>query len=904
MKKITKTLIFLLLLAGGATTCYGQTYTINYNTTTDILWVIENVHDREELMLMVWRHPPYSSNALLQPNATVPIHSPGPHNGTRSLSWIQTGEYGGTPQTRQPDTWPTVTQWYSRWMRASGAGYSASIQSTWHLARINNRSDPMYVNFDLDETTVYPIGLGGTVEVNLANVPGMRHFMISVIHNGNKIYDNVFGSLTRGVRFYQPVPLAVPEPPVLLSSPGVDTLVGAPVDWTGGVQARWARNATLLIPGNGEIKNTALNASGTDPRVSTDGILFDRIGVVTQPLEIRDWHSLNPNIPQDNSVLHTSRNVTVRTLESPDLQIHYDTNYPVDFPGRYTRYDVTAMDMPCGGEDGWTNKNLLFDSGADPLRGNRHVVIQTDGTTQVYGPGGSEEVYDYNVESDTSDGTTVTAFLTEIDVHTNILSGIAATKIKIDTTPPTAAATHGVGFHFTDDSVDALSGLSSNNKTQIAFTTPSASTVAPTSGWEDIDTHTMDRTGYYDVWVRATDKALNQSTAKVCANLYVGGEVTIAKTTDKGAVMHERDCTNFENITMELTCKTDCDIDGNYELEESTAFHYELSLTNLALGDDAVGTFEDYLPSGVTITSTPSATADGSAVVNVSSSYVTSGPYAGRYQVVGSYSALAPGETITVEVPSETPVFDETPGESNVIHNQAKTDYTIGTGMSQITGSNLSNYATHRVKISGVKTIFTKVGADDITTGLAGGEFALYRWDGMDEPTLVERNHMIDATVLVDTSLPGGDWTRVKYSGEDATALTDIFVSSGMPLGDVDLGNLLEGVYTLVETKAPSGYELPVGQWVLIIDPSKTDNIGDYKIEFVGKSHTMMPPAAIRESSGTVHTYKIINATPFLIGMSGLGGTSGLLLAGFIVMAVAGNAYVAYSYKQNKKTKE
>jgi len=61
-----------------------------------------------------------------------------------------------------------------------------------------------------------------------------------------------------------------------------------------------------------------------------------------------------------------------------------------------------------------------------------------------------------------------------------------------------------------------------------------------------------------------------------------------------------------------------------------------------------------------------------------------------------------------------------------------------------------------------------------------------------------------------------------------------------------------------------------------------------------------MPPAAVRESDGTVHTYKIINVRPFTVGMSGLGGTRGILLAGFVLMALAGNTYIVYSNKAKK----
>ena len=216
-----------------------------------------------------------------------------------------------------------------------------------------------------------------------------------------------------------------------------------------------------------------------------------------------------------------------------------------------------------------------------------------------------------------------------------------------------------------------------------------------------------------------------------------------------------------------------------------------------------------------------------------------------------------------------------------------------------------SNTTVHARVAEGVETKITKVGADNLALGLSGAEFALYKWDGALAPTTAEANYMVDPSVLVDTgTMPGGEWIRVKENGEDA-ALTDFFVSGTSPLGEIDFGKLQTGVYTLIETKAPNSYELPVGQWILTIDGDKGDTgVGDYKIEFVGKTHTIVPPAAIRETSGGIHTYKLINARPFSIGMSGLGGNTGLLLAGFMLMALTSNAYIFVSYQQRKQTKK
>ena len=205
-----------------------------------------------------------------------------------------------------------------------------------------------------------------------------------------------------------------------------------------------------------------------------------------------------------------------------------------------------------------------------------------------------------------------------------------------------------------------------------------------------------------------------------------------------------------------------------------------------------------------------------------------------------------------------------------------------------------------------VETLFTKVGADALTIGLAGAEFALYCWEGTQPPTDIERNHMVNPDMLVDNTLLGGDWVRVTHNGQVATSVSDVFVSATVPQGEVDFGKLEDGIYTLIETKAPMGYELPMGQWILTIRASNTNSgANDWKIEFVGKSHSLMPPAAIRDETVlNAPTYRLINARPFSIGMSGLGGTRGMLLLGFVLMTVAGNAYIVYNYKQRKRIKQ
>jgi hypothetical protein len=690
-------------------------------------------------------------------------------------------------------------------------------------------------------------------------------------------------------------------PPVVTAAPNMTRWTGAELDLTDGVTGRWGHSGNITIPSAGEIKYVG-GPDHTAGDLSLDGIHYTTIGAYLCVYELRDDHSLSALYPEDTTMTLAQRWVTIKTSATPTLGVVYNGSAVTKLGETMvsnTIYDGGMNLTLCGGESGWTNQPLDISAEPDTILGTFDTLLTVGNHPKITVTNGVATLHNYHIESP-STGTPASAVLTAVGDATNELSGTALELIKIDLTPPIASATYDGGFSFTDASEDALSGLSAiRYKTQIAFTTPVSDMNPPTTGWEDLDNHTMSSQGNYDVWVRATDKAGNEHTMKVFADLFVGGEVSITKDTDAGAVLHEAICLNFESITLEAGCGSACSIGLSPEVAEESALIYKLTLTNEAGTGSADGTFEDYLPEGVVVSTMPTVTPAGSATVT----YVleTLPPFAGRYKVSGTYTGLASGGQIEINILTELPVFDGVTPANNILVNQATTDWNINAGM--LTGSNESNYATHEVVVAGVDTLFTKVGANDITQGIAGVEFVLYRWDGAFAPTAEEQGHIVDYSVLVDNTLPGGDWVRVTYDGEEALALTDIFVSSASPLGEVDLGTLPEGIYTLIETKTSGGYALPMGQWILTIDPSKSDTgAGDWKIDFVGKSNSIAPPAAIRdESVPNAPTYKIVNAEPFLIGLSGLEGTTGVLLTGFIIMAIAANTYLVRRHKQREK---
>ena len=685
------------------------------------------------------------------------------------------------------------------------------------------------------------------------------------------------------------------RPPILVNQPHERVMLGSTVNWVHGIEALSGFSGHN-IPSWGIISPLGLLGS-TYPELSTSGAVYDRVGTLVHGFRVQDEHSLSPLYPEDNTYTDGTRRITVYTDMEPLVDMKYGSTAEMPLIG--IDYNP-LLTLPCDGESGWTNQPLDIAIDPDTIVGTFDTLLTLPDLTTTATNAIATRT-NYHIESSSTLGTPISGVLTAVGDASNLLSGTVNGFVKIDKTNPIPAATHAGGYNFTDDSTDALSGISLTRPSEIAFSAPSGPEPAP-GDFSAFDAIPTMPDGTYDIWVTTTDKAGNTATERVLTDiLLLNGTVELTKDTDQGATLHITGCPDADSTSI-TGCTPECSLGANVEIEEKSPLTYKLTLTNTDISDTALGTFEDYLPEGTIVSTLPTVTPAGSATVTFD--LETTGPYTGRYKVSGTYTNLAPSGQIEIDILTRAPAFDKVTAMNNIINNQAFTNWTIGVGPSERTGSTDSNYVVHELTdIPSVETLFTKVGANDLDLGLTGAEFALYRWDGALTPTTAELNHMVDQSLLIDNTLAGGDWVRVKYDGEDATALTDLFTPASTPLGEVDLGDLPAGIYTLIETKAPSGYVLPMGQWILTIDPSKGDTgASDWKIDFVGKSSSIAPPAAIRdESIPGVPTYKIINAEPFLIGLSGLEGTTGMLLTGFIIMAIATNTYLVRRYKQREK---
>ena len=737
--------------------------------------------------------------------------------------------------------------------------------------------------------------------------------ILKVLVNGVEVMDERLGdSAEENFELRTLGVMSMAIPPLVTQSNDIRIPVGttiAAIPWTSGITGTWGYTTTNIINNansNGVIIDLALldivSGTRTDSRLSSDAINYNRVGAVEHTYELRDSHSLSASFPYDNTLARTTRKISVTTSRAPEIHVVYDSTA---IPGNgwitpmptwtpyYSTPTAPGSKNACGGEDGWTNQPLdivIMDAGEPGSEFQTVIQIPAQGIEEIATYEGAH--VDYWSETPLPEGhIVVKGMLTEIGDLTNVLSGISEKTIKMDKTPPIAHAVYE-DREFLDRSEDALSGLAESTPSKIALVPIAAGTEEP--GEEAYSTFaaiSYETLGEHYVWVWATDKAGNQTKTMLPEPINILDRgASISKDTDKGATLHMKDCLNHDKDVRADGCGAACVEGAQIGIEENTEFTYRLTLTNEEPEKTAEGSFTDYLPEGVIVLEEPTF-APEHLISNFEWGLEETGPYAGRYKISGNYQINT--EEIIIEILCKTPAYEE--GESNIISNQATLTWTNGSGENLREGEKVSNFANHQVtERPNVLTKFTKVGADALETGQAEAHFVLYKWNAEQEPTEEEKKQIVDPSALTD-----GNWTRVKFEGEEATTLDDVFVSSA--LGEVDFGKLPKGIYTLIETKAPAGYELPVGQWILSIAPEKDDTgVDDYQIEFVGKSEFLMPPAAIREMVDGEITYKIINARAFSIGMSGLSGTRQMLLVGFSIMALVGNRYIVFSHKQRR----
>lgn len=217
-------------------------------------------------------------------------------------------------------------------------------------------------------------------------------------------------------------------------------------------------------------------------------------------------------------------------------------------------------------------------------------------------------------------------------------------------------------------------------------------------------------------------------------------------------------------------------------------------------------------------------------------------------------------------------------------------------GNTAYVGVNTNPYDSSSYEITETKEKVYTYGIDvtkvDATTqaGLAGAEFTLKGADGKE-------------IQFVET----GDGVYVKYAaanykpGETVNPVTTLVVASD---GTLHLQGLDTGVYTLTETKAPGGYQLPADPKITITledtiggTPAGADGELDGK---TGATGTMLEGSTIVEGDTNVLSVKMNNEKPgFELPTTGGMGTV-LFTAGGLVIMACGAALVLVTLKKKK----
>ncbi len=171
---------------------------------------------------------------------------------------------------------------------------------------------------------------------------------------------------------------------------------------------------------------------------------------------------------------------------------------------------------------------------------------------------------------------------------------------------------------------------------------------------------------------------------------------------------------------------------------------------------------------------------------------------------------------------------------------------------------------------------FTKVDAADSTIKLLGAEFHLSNSAG--------KYYQLDATT---GSVTWGD------NEQDATVITSDAT------GKVNFPGLAAGTYTLVEVKAPTGYQLPSGSWTIVVNPAATGS-GIFTISATS-GHNQQPAFEHLGLDALGNPiYQVGNIKNFELPLTGNEGFYWLIALGLLLM-VAGTTRVIYNRRKKNQ---
>lgn len=189
---------------------------------------------------------------------------------------------------------------------------------------------------------------------------------------------------------------------------------------------------------------------------------------------------------------------------------------------------------------------------------------------------------------------------------------------------------------------------------------------------------------------------------------------------------------------------------------------------------------------------------------------------------------------------------------------------------------------TKTVTVEIVKTTvpFTFIKVDDRRENQAPLKGAVFK--------LYHNSEELPMALVTEQSISDGDWTLFseKSSGDD---------------GVIDFGELESGYYMLVESKAPIGFEAPVGQWQVTIDVHATNPI---VIQGKERGGAGLPPAFIVEEESGVKSYLLPNYKQFALPFSGNRGIYGFISAGLVTIVGSVTGYCLKQKRSRAKLKK
>ena len=234
-------------------------------------------------------------------------------------------------------------------------------------------------------------------------------------------------------------------------------------------------------------------------------------------------------ILNSGNVTEFSRNVTVRTTQTPTITLIYDTPELANTPFTDGSHN--------GGTGGWSNLPLRAvvstenDDGTHLVDGYYfNQISDEDGNTAHGDARKASASLRYDTNSD-SEGTSVTGVMVDDAKSTELSATTEPITVKIDMTNPTAAVSYELATEqLINESYDTLSGIQS---TLVALVkpgdpAPDESDYHDFSEWRSL----VGNDGEYDIYVIVTDNAGNRATTTL-ANQFLTGtatDVNITKT--------------------------------------------------------------------------------------------------------------------------------------------------------------------------------------------------------------------------------------------------------------------------------------------------------------------------------------------------------------------------------------